>query len=156
MQEMGLSALGLKPNTSHPNRDHTVYPYLLRNLSSGWPDHIWGIDITYIRLPHGWLYLVAVLDWFSRYVLTWELDQTLEMLFVLTAVDRALVRSTPTIWNSDQGSHFTSSQFYEFAVFGAPASPWRSDQHGRQRPCSGQHFHGTPVANGEVRRGLSA
>ena len=83
MQQMGLIALGPKPNTSCPNRDHTVYPYLLRNLSSGWPDHIWGIDITYIRLPHGWLYLVAVLDWFSRYVLAWELDQTLEMPFVL-------------------------------------------------------------------------
>ena len=74
MQEMGLIALGPKPNTGRPSRDHTVYPYLLRNLSSGWPDHIWGIDITYIRLPHDWLYLVAVLDWFSRYVLAWELD----------------------------------------------------------------------------------
>ena len=113
MQEMGLIALGPKPNTSRPNRDQTVYPYLLRNLSSGWPDHIWGIDITYIRLPHGWLYLVAVLDWFSRYVLAWELDQTLEMPFVLAAVDRALSGSTPTILNSDQGSHFTSRPYLE-------------------------------------------
>ena len=113
MQEMGLIALGPKPNTSHPRPDHVVYPYLLRNLTSGWPDHIWGIDIMYIRLPHGWLYLVAVLDWFSRYVLAWELDQTLEMPFVLAAVDRALMRSTPTILNSDQGSHFTSHLYLE-------------------------------------------
>ena len=101
MQQMGLIALGPKPNTSRPNRDHTVYPYLLRNLSSGWPDHIWGIDITCIRLPHGWLCLVAILDWFSRYVLAWELDQTLEMPFVLAAVDRAPVQSSPMILNSD-------------------------------------------------------
>lgn len=113
MQQMGLIALGPKPNTSRPHRDHTVYPYLLRNVTSGWPDHIWGIDITYIRLPHGWLYLVAVLDWFSRYVLAWELDQTLEMPFVLAAVDRAFLQSTPCICNSDQGSHFTSLPYLE-------------------------------------------
>ena len=83
----------------------------MRNLRSDWPDHVWGADITYIRLRHGWLYLVAVLDWFSRCVLAWELDQTLEMPFVLTAVDRALRQSTPTIRDSDQGSHFTSSQY---------------------------------------------
>ena len=114
MQQMGLVALGPKPNTSRPRPDHAVYPYLLRNVTSGWPDHIWGIDTTYIRLPHGWLYLVAVLVWFSRYVLAWEpLGQTLEMPFVLAAVDRALVQSTPTICNSDQGSHFTSLAYLE-------------------------------------------
>lgn len=110
MQEMGLVALEPKPNTSRPAGDHVVHPYLLRDLRIGWPDHIWGVDITYIRLPHGWLYLVAVLDWFSRFVLEWELDQTLELPFVLAAVDRALLRGTPTILNSDQGSHFTSRQ----------------------------------------------
>ena len=113
MQEMGLVAIGPKPNTSRPARDHAVYPYLLRNTRSGWPNHIWGIDITYIRLQRGWLYLVAVLDWFSRYVLSWELDQTLEMPFVLSAMDHALSRATPTICNSDQGSHFTSAQYLE-------------------------------------------
>ena len=111
MQEMGLVAIGPRPNTSRPARDHAVYPYLLRDVVSGWPNHIWGIDITYIRLQHGWLYLVAVLDWFSRYVLSWELDQTLEMPFVLSAIDTALSRATPTICNSDQGSHFTSAQY---------------------------------------------
>ena len=69
---------------------------------------MWGIDITYIRLRGGWLYLVAVIDWFSRYVVSWELDQTLEMPFVVTAVAQALAQATPVIWNSDQGSHFTA------------------------------------------------
>ena len=71
------------------------------------------IDITYVRLSGGWLYLVAVLDWYSRYVVSWELDQTLEMPFVLDAVERALAQATPTIWNSDQGSHFTSPQYID-------------------------------------------
>ena len=113
MQEMGLIALGPRPGTSRRHPEQAFYPYLLRNLRSGWPNHIWGIDITYIRLQGGWLYLVAVLDWFSRYVLAWELDQTLEMPFVLSAVDRALCLAVPSICNSDQGSHFTSVQYLE-------------------------------------------
>lgn len=113
MQQMGLVAIGPKPSTSHAARNHVVYPYLLRNVKSGWPNHVWGVDITYIRLQHGWLYLVAVLDWFSRYVLAWELDQTLEIGFVLSAMDRALSRATPVICNSDQGSHFTSAPYLE-------------------------------------------
>lgn len=75
------------------------------------PNHIWGIDITYIRLAQGWLYLVAVLDGYSRYIVSWELDQTLQLPFVLAAVERALAQATPQIWNSDQGSHFTSPQY---------------------------------------------
>jgi len=113
MQEMGLVALGPRPNTSRRHQGQAVYPYLLRDLRSGWPNHIWGIDITYIRLQGGWVYLVAVLDWFSRYVLAWELDQTLEMPFVVSAIERALSRATPEICNSDQGSHFTSPQYLE-------------------------------------------
>jgi putative transposase len=85
----------------------------LRHVTAAYPNHVWGVDITYIRLRAGWLYLVAVLDWHSRYVVSWELDQTLEMPFVLDAVDRALAQATPTIWNSDQGSHFTSPQYLE-------------------------------------------
>jgi putative transposase len=75
------------------------------------PDHVWGIDLTYVRLAKGWLYLVAILDWFSRFVIAWVLDSTLELDFVLTAVDRALGQATPLIWNSDQGSHFTSPRY---------------------------------------------
>jgi putative transposase len=85
----------------------------LKNLSVTRPNQVWGIDITYIRMNKGWLYLVAILDWFSRYVLSWELDQTLEMPFVLEAVKRALGQSRPEILNSDQGSHFTSPQYIE-------------------------------------------
>jgi len=111
MREMGISAICPGPNLSQRRKDHTVFPYLLRNVTAAYPNHVWGIDITYIRLQTSWMYLVAVLDWHSRYVLSWELDQTLEMPFVLSAVERALMQATPTIWNSDQGSHFTSPQY---------------------------------------------
>ncbi|HNT24000.1 MAG TPA: IS3 family transposase, partial [Anaerolineales bacterium] len=108
MREMCISGIAPGPNTSKPAPEHKIYPYLLRHISASYPNHVWGIDITYVRLRSGWMYLVAVLDWFSRFVVAWELDQTLELPFVLNAVDRALQQATPTIWNSDQGSHFTS------------------------------------------------
>ncbi len=113
MREMGISGICAGPNLSKRNLAHQIYPYLLRNVISSYPNHIWGIDITYIRLREGWMYLVAVLDWYSRYVVSWELDQTLEIPFVLKAVECALAQATPTIWNSDQGSHFTSPQYIE-------------------------------------------
>ena len=113
MREMGIFALVPGPNTSKPAPQHQIYPYLLRHVSAERPNHIWGIDITYIRLQHGWLYLTAVLDWYSRYVVSWSLSQTLEMEFVLTAVDDALFQSVPEIWNSDQGSHSTSPRYLE-------------------------------------------
>ncbi len=113
MREMGLTPIYPGPNLSKRNSEHKVYPYLLRGIKAERPNHIWGIDITYIRLSAGWMYLVAVLDWYSRYVVSWELDQTLEIPFVLAAVDRALEIATPEIWNSDQGSHFTSPQYIE-------------------------------------------
>jgi putative transposase len=111
MQEMGLEAVYPRPNLSAPDLENKVYPYLLRGVSSVHPNHIWGIDITYIRLSGGWMYLVAILDWHSRYIVSWELDQTLEIGFVLACVDRALEGAAPTIFNSDQGSHFTSPQY---------------------------------------------
>jgi len=113
MQQMGIAGICPGPNLSKRNAAHQVYPYLLRQITASYPNHIWGIDITYIRLTAGWMYLVAILDWFSRYVIAWELDQTLEIAFVLAAVDRALAKAQPTIWNSDQGSHFTSPQYIE-------------------------------------------
>jgi putative transposase len=113
MREMGIFALVPGPHTSKPAPQHQIYPYLLRNVTATYPNHIWGIDITYIRLQHGWLYLTAVLDWYSRYVVSWALSQTLEMEFVLTAVDNALFQAKPEIWNSDQGSHFTSPKYLE-------------------------------------------
>lgn len=111
MRALGLAGITLARNLSRPAPGHRIYPYLLRTVTASYPDHVWGIDITYIRLRHGWLYLVAVLDWFSRYVVSWELDQTMEEAFVLVAVRRALTGARPVIWNSDQGSQFTSPQY---------------------------------------------
>jgi putative transposase len=111
MNEMGIAAIYPGPNLSKRNQKEGVYPYLLRHITSAYPNHIWGIDITYIRLRGGWMYLVAILDWYSRYVVSWELDQTLELPFVLSTVQRALGQTVPLICNSDQGSHFTSPQY---------------------------------------------
>lgn len=111
MQEMGIAAIYPGPNLSRRRLDHRVYPYLLHGVTASFPNHVWGIDITYIRLRQGWMYLVAVLDWYARYVVSWALDETLEMPFVLEAVEQALAVATPRIWNSDQGSHFTSPQY---------------------------------------------
>jgi putative transposase len=113
MREMRIVGIHPGPNLSKRNHQHTIYPYLLRNVTASYPNHIWGIDITYVRLHGNWMYLVAIIDWYSRYIVSWQLDQTLEMSFVLDAVDRALLRATPVIWNSDQGSHFTSPQYIE-------------------------------------------
>lgn len=110
MREMGIAGIAPRPNLSKRASDHRIYPYLLRNLTAQYPNHIWGCDITYIRLRAGWLYLVAILDWYSRYVVSWMLDETLEIGFVLEAIAQARAVATPTIWNTDQGSHFTSPQ----------------------------------------------
>ena len=123
MGEMGLVAVYPGPNLSQPAPGHQIYPYLLRNVTASYPNHVWGIDITYIRLQKGWMYLVAILDWYSRYVLSWALDQTLELPFVLDAVDRALAQARPDIINSDQGSHFTSPHYLDrFLAVGAHIS----------------------------------
>ena len=111
MHEMRL--VGIHPGPNLSKRDHTagIAPYLLRHITASYPDHVWGIDMTYVKLRGSWLYLVAVLDWYARYVLSWQLDQTLAMPFVLDAVDRAFAQGVPVIWNSDQGRHFTSQQY---------------------------------------------
>jgi len=111
MREMGIAGVCPGPNLSRRNQEHKVFPYLLRGIEIQRVNQVWGIDITYIRLMAGWLYMVAILDWHSRYVLSWELDLTLEMGFVEEAVNQALDRAKPEIFNSDQGSHFTS-QWY--------------------------------------------
>jgi len=111
MQEMGIQAVYPKPNLSKSNPAHRIYPYLLKGVTAGYPNHIWGTDITYIRMRHGFVYLVAYLDWFSRYVLSWRLSTTLEIAFVLEAAQEALQRhGAPEIENNDQGSHFISEQ----------------------------------------------
>lgn len=107
----GLEALYPKPATSRPVPGHRIYPYLLRGVPITQVDHVWSSDITYIRLTQGWVYLVAVLDWYSRYVLAWEVSNTLDSPFCVTALDRALAQARPTIFNTDQGSQFTSHEF---------------------------------------------
>jgi putative transposase len=113
-EQMGLVTLYPKPKLSVPGgAGHVLYPYLLRELVIDHPNHVWGVDITYIRLTKGWTYLVAFLDWYSRYVVSWELSNSLEMGFVLSCRDNALSNAVPEIVNSDQGSHFTSEKFIE-------------------------------------------
>ena len=116
MREMGIAGISPGPNLSKRNPEHRVYPYLLRGLTAAHPNHVWSIDITYIPLVGGWMYLVAVLDLYSRYIVSWALDDTLEMPFVLDAVKRALAQARPTLWNSDQGSHFTSPQYTQLLL----------------------------------------
>lgn len=111
MREMGIQAVYPGPNLSKRNLEHRVYPYLLKGVNITRPNQVWSIDITYIRLNHSWMYLTAIIDWCSRFILSWELDQTLEMDFVLEAVQQAFTFGTPDIFNSDQGSHFTSPKY---------------------------------------------
>jgi len=108
MTEMGLQAIYPGPNLSKRAHESLIYPYLLRNLTIERPNQVWGTDITYIRMCSGFLYLVAYMDWFSRYVLAWELSDTLETDFVLKALRAALSIAIPDIVNSDQGSQYTS------------------------------------------------
>jgi putative transposase len=111
LRQMGLMALYPGPKTSQPDQGHRIYPYLLRGLAITRPNHVWSTDITYIRLAHGFAYLVAIIDWYSRYVLAWQLSNTLETQFCVDALDRALTQATPTIFNTDQGAQFTSHDF---------------------------------------------
>lgn len=114
MQKLGLEAIYPKKHRgSAANPQHRKYPYLLKNLAITSPDQVWGTDITYIRLAKGFCYLVALIDWFSRYVVAWQLSDTLQMDFCLENLNRALAQATPGIHNSDQGSHFTSPAYTE-------------------------------------------
>jgi putative transposase len=111
MQLMGIEALRPKKNLSKASKDHLIYPYLLRGVKISSTNQVWSSDITYLPLYEGYAYLVAVIDWFSRYVLSWELSNTLDVYFCLEALGKALKRSKPEIFNTDQGSQFTSKAF---------------------------------------------
>jgi len=110
MPLMGIEAIYPKPRLSH-GAEHRVYPYLLRGVTIERPRQVWSADITYLRLRTGFLYLMAMLDWYSRYVVSWELSNSLDVHFCLAALDRALESVRPEIFNSDQGSQFTSHVF---------------------------------------------
>ena len=113
MQRLGIEAIYPKPNTSKSAPMNETYPYLLKGLDITKPNHVWGSDITYIRTARGFVYLVAFIDWYSRYVIDWRLSDTMEQTFCLEALDSALSKATPDISNTDQGSHFTSKAFLE-------------------------------------------
>lgn len=111
MGEMGLIPVYPKPKLSKKHPQHKIYPYLLRGVVITRPNQVWSTDITYIRACRGFFYLVAIIDWFSRYVLSWRLSNSLEIAFCIEALEEALDKGLPEIFNTDQGSQFTSDDF---------------------------------------------
>jgi putative transposase len=150
MRVMGLEAIYQKPNTSRGHPDHTVYPYLLRGLIIDRPNQVWCADITYIPMARGFVYLVAVMDWFSRRVLSWRLSLTMEADFCVEAVQEAMAKhGRPEIFNTDQGVQFTSAGFLdELEIAGVRIS---MDGKGA---FPGQHLHRAALAKPEIRRGF--
>ena len=116
LRKMGIEAVFTKPFTSRPHLTHVVYPYLLRDVEITRPNQVWSADITYIRLMQGFAYPVAIIDWFSRYVISWRLSNTLLADFCVEALEEALARGRPEIFNTDQGSQFTSQDFIGLLV----------------------------------------
>lgn len=111
MHKMGLQAIYPRPRTSIPDRQHKKYPYLLRSLEINRPNQVWATDITYVPMPQGFMYLVAIMDWFSRFVISWQLSNTLDGAFCLEALQLALQGGQPEIFNTDQGAQFTAHDF---------------------------------------------
>ena len=111
MRFMGIEAIYQKPKLSLIHPAHKIYPYLLRGVPIDHCNHVWSTDITYIRLKGGFVYLVAILDWYSRYVLSWEISNTMDTEFCMRALENALKKGSPEIFNTDQGSQFTSNEF---------------------------------------------
>jgi len=150
MRRMGLSAIYPKPRLSVSGQGHPAYPYLLRGLTIDRPDHVWASDITYIRLRGGFVYLRAVMDCHSRYVLSWELSNTLDAGFCVEALDRAVAVSQPEIFNSDRGAQYTSEAFTgRLKKVGVKISM-------DGRGGIGQHLRRAVVADGELRGDVSA
>lgn len=117
MRALGLVGMAPGPNTSKPHPQHTVYPYLLRGVEISQPNQVWSTDITYIRLPRGFVYMVAIIDWYSRKILAWRLSNTMDASFCVDCLEEAIKRfGTPTIFNTDQGSQFTSDVFTDVLI----------------------------------------
>jgi putative transposase len=132
MAEMGLlSVYPHRKNLSTANPEHKKYPYLLRGVTAEYPNHIWGTDITYVRLKGGWMYLTVILDWYSRYVISWSMSEELSTDFVVEALEKALMRERPEIINSDQGSQYTSKKWEESIARWSPESRISMDGRGR-------------------------
>lgn len=116
MKLMGIRTIYPKRSLSQKSKAHKIYPYLLKDIKIDNPNFVWSVDITYIQLRGGFLYLVAIIDWYSRYVLSWRLSNTLDVSFCLEALEEALDKGTPIIFNSDQGSQFTSKEFTQLLL----------------------------------------
>ncbi|MCA9953545.1 MAG: transposase family protein [Anaerolineales bacterium] len=117
MGKMGLQAIYPRPRTSIPDRQHKKYPYLLRGLDIKRPNQVWAADITYVPMPHDFMYLVAILDWFSRFVIAWHLSNTLDGAFCVEALRQALRHGQPEIFNTDQGVQFTAQLRQRWLLF---------------------------------------
>ena len=150
MRVMGLEAVGPKPRLSRPHPEHRVYPYLLRDVAIERVDQVWSTDITYIRLRSGFVYLVAILDWFSRYVLAWELSVTVDGQFCEDTLARALATGP-----SDDYQYGPGEPVHQHGVHGSVADGGRPDQHGWARPGLGQCVRRAPLAFSQVRRRVS-
>jgi putative transposase len=122
-ERLGLRSLAPGPHTSKPHPEHKIYPYLLRGATIARPDHVWSTDITYIRLQRGFVYLMAIIDWYSRYVLDWELSISLEAEFCIDTLERVLEKGKCSIFNTDQGAQFTSKKFIESPIQMRSATP---------------------------------
>ena len=146
MRLMGLEAVYPKPHLSAGGTGHKVYPYLLRNVAIERANQVWSTDITYIPMPNGFMYLTAVIDWYSRYVLSWKLSNTLDMEFCLRLGGGVERGGCPEVFNTDQGVQFTSASFTGRLEVGR-----RQGEHGRQGSLPGQRVRGAVVADGEVR-----
>ena len=150
MREMGLAALYAKPRTSVPGHGHKVYPYLLKDVSVERPNQVWATDIGYIPMARGFMYRVAVMDWYSRRVLSWQISNTLDGDLCVEALEAALARyEAPQIFNTDQGAQFTAAAFTDQGA-------WGGDQYGWQGALARQRLRRRPVAQREVRGCLPA
>ena len=152
MKRMGIEALYRRPRTTKPEPGHKIYPYLLRGMEITRPNQVWAMDITYIPMARGFVYLAVVLDWATRRVLSWRLSITMEAAFCVETLEDALARhGKPDIFNTDQGSQFTGAAFT-----GVLAEQRHRHQHGRQGRMARQRVRRTAVAQRQIRGGLSA
>jgi len=157
MRRMRIEAIYRRPNTSKPAAGHKIYPYLLRKLVIDRPNQVWATDITYIPMARGFVYLAAVVDWFTRRVLAWRLSITMEADFCIEAVEEALARNgKPEIsarCGASSRQHRSGKPIHQFALHWAAAETWHCHQHGRSRRLARQRLCRAPVAIGEIRGG---
>ena len=156
MIKMGLQAIYPKRRTSVADKDHKVYPYLLRNLAITHPNQVWSADITYIPMLRGFMYLVAVIDWYSRYVLAWRLSNTLDGRFCQDALGVALADAKPDIFNTDKGAHGIPCRVHSPVLHVTTGSRWDPHQYGWPRAGPGQRVRRKALAHSQVREHLPA